>query len=337
MQKNHDFRLRILIIHRDFEAIYPLSCLLTDEVHNVQLLSAEHLDEATRKIANSIFHLILVDINIDRRGIHHVIDALESNAPGVPSVLLIPDALEDDANKLLSRGFMDYLLCDSDFHPGIIRRMLRYARQIRNNEEQIAKLSHFDSLTGVANRHLFRDRLEHAVIRAQRDQKNIAMLLIDIDGFHLINENFGLEVADQILVESANRLGQNLRKQDTIARFGGDEFSLILENLTDIKDAGYIAQHILDIFAKPFILNQKPLVVSLSIGIAIGMPDAQYDATSLLKQSDIARYRSKEVAGAHFEYYATSLNEAIHTDIGIGKNLSDALMRIFNSTQDPGD
>lgn len=332
----HHFRLRILIIHRNFEAIYPLSCLLNNDAHNVQILAAEHLDEATRKIANSIFHLILVDINIDRRGIFHVVEALETNAPGVPSVLLIPDNMEEKADVLLERGFMDYILCNSDFHPGIIKRILRYARQIRNNEEQIAKLSHYDSLTGVANRHLFRDRLEHAVIRSQREHKNIGLLLLDIDRFHDINEAYGLEVGDYILKSAAERLGQNLRKQDTIARFGGDEFALILENLADIKDAGYIAQHLLDIFAEHFIIGQKPINTTLSIGIAIGAPDTPFDALTLLKHADIARYRAKEKQGPHFEYFAISLNEAIHNDIGIGKNLTDALERIFKNSPDEG-
>ena len=72
MSQHDDFRLRVLIIHRNFESIYPLSCMLSDEAHNVQILAAEHLDEATRKIASALFHLILVDVNIDRRGIFHV-------------------------------------------------------------------------------------------------------------------------------------------------------------------------------------------------------------------------------------------------------------------------
>lgn len=334
---NDHSRLRILVIHRDFEAIYPLSCLLNEDAHNVQLLAAEHLDEATRKIANSIFHLILVDINIDRRGIYHVVNTLETNAPGVPSVLLIPNALEPQADAMLERGFMDYILCDDDFHPGIIKRILRYARQIRNNEEQIAKLSHYDSLTGVANRHLFRDRLDHAVIRSSREHKNMGLLLLDIDHFHEINEAHGFEVGDQILKDAASRLGQNLRKQDTIARFGGDEFALILENLADIKDAGYIAQHVADLFEEPFIVGHKAISITLSIGIAIGALDASFDASTLLKHADIARYRAKEKPGSQFEYFATSLNEAIHNDIGIGKNLSDALARIFkeNSGNNP--
>lgn len=334
IKQRNQFRLRILIIHRDFEAIYPLSCLLNDDAHNVQILAAEHLDEATRKIANSVFHLILVDVNIDRRGIFHVVDALEKNAPGVPSVLLIPDNMEDQADSMLENGFMDYLLCNTDFHPGIIKRILRYARQIRNNEEQIAKLSHYDSLTGVANRHLFRDRLEHAVIRSQREQKNIGLLLLDIDRFHDINEAYGLEIGDQILKNAAERLGQHLRKQDTIARFGGDEFALILENLADIKDAGYIAQHLLDIFSEHFIIKNKPIGITLSVGIAIGSPDTSFDALTLLKHADSARYRAKEKKGSHFEYFATSLNEAIHNDIGIGQNLTDALERIFKNTND---
>ncbi|MEC8012445.1 MAG: GGDEF domain-containing response regulator [Pseudomonadota bacterium] len=334
MSQHDDFRLRVLIIHRNFESIYPLSCMLSDEAHNVQILAAEHLDEATRKIASALFHLILVDVNIDRRGIFHVIEELESHAPGVPTVLLTTDDQEENAEKMLKRGFMDYILCPSDFHPGIIKRVLRYARQILNNEEQIAKLSHFDQLTGVANRYLFRDRLEHAVIRSQREQKNVALLLLDINQFHTINDNYGLETGDQILVQVAERLGRNLRKQDTIARFGGDEFSLILENLADIKDAGYIAQHLLDLVTKPFMFGTKPISITLSIGIAIGAPDLTYDPATLLKQADIARYRAKEKSHSDFQYFADSLNEAIHTDIGIGRNLTDALQRIFHQKPD---
>jgi len=324
-------RMRVLVVHRDFEAVYPLLNLLNDDPHQAMILAAESLYEAARTLTNHSFGLVLVDINLDRRGVFHTIDYLAKQAPGVPIALLVPDHQETFGDQLLDRGIFDALLCPSDFHAGIIKRMLRSATQL---DSKAHALPYIDSLTGLGNRMLFQDRLSHAVVRCQREQKNLAVLLIDIQHFHDVNEMFGLHGGDATLIAVADRLRDKLRGQDTVARFGSDEFSLILENLTDIKDAGYIAQHLLKAFEQPVMLQNKPIHLALSIGIAIATPELPMNATTLLEQADVSRYRAKDKGGSCFEFFTATLNEAVKHEVEIAPKLQQALQRIFTQGTD---
>jgi diguanylate cyclase (GGDEF)-like protein/PAS domain S-box-containing protein len=160
-------------------------------------------------------------------------------------------------------------------------------------EEYIQQMAYHDSLTGLPNRKLFSDRLDIALAHAQRNQKSVAVSMLDLDHFKDVNDTLGHDVGDLLLKAVAGRLSAALRKGDTVARFGGDEFVLILPDLREIEDVTQVAQKIVDGFRKPFLIDSHQLIVTTSIGIAV-YPDDGTDEGILLKNADIAMYQAKQ-------------------------------------------
>ena len=163
----------------------------------------------------------------------------------------------------------------------------------RRAEQMLRHVASHDGLTDLPNRALMMDRLDNAINRARRDDRKCAVLFIDLDGFKPINDSLGHDMGDVVLRETANRLVTSIRDTDTAARFGGDEFVLILTNLEKIEDAVPVAKKVLATISKPVDLNGNTAYVGGSIGIAI-YPDHAGSAEELLKQADIAMYVVKE-------------------------------------------
>lgn len=172
----------------------------------------------------------------------------------------------------------------------------------KNNESYLEYLSTHDQLTGVANRSLLYDRLNHALTFAKRDQKMVAVYFLDLDGYKTINDRFGHTVGDLLLVQIANRLEANLRASDTIARFGGDEFILVLENISDIEAIKPITEKILQSIAQPYQINDNLCQVTTSIGISI-FPLDGVSTEELINQADTAMYRAKQMGKNQYKFF----------------------------------
>ncbi len=160
-------------------------------------------------------------------------------------------------------------------------------------EENIRQMAYHDSLTGLPNRKLFSDRLGIALAQAQRNQKEVGIAMLDLDKFKDVNDTLGHDVGDLVLKATAERLSAALRKGDTVARFGGDEFLLILPDLKKIEDGIQVVQKIVDSFRKPFIINTHRLLLTTSIGINTYPKDGT-DEVMLLKNADVAMYEAKQ-------------------------------------------
>jgi diguanylate cyclase (GGDEF)-like protein/PAS domain S-box-containing protein len=169
-------------------------------------------------------------------------------------------------------------------------------------EEQIRQMAYHDSLTGLPNRKLLYDRLDIALANAQRNKKDVGVAMLDLDKFKDVNDTLGHDVGDLLLKATAERLSAALRKGDTVARFGGDEFLLILPDLKAAEDAIQVAQKIVDSFRKPFLIDTHQMVVTTSIGIAV-YPDDGVDESTLLKNADIAMYQAKEAGRDRYQIY----------------------------------
>jgi diguanylate cyclase (GGDEF)-like protein/PAS domain S-box-containing protein len=172
--------------------------------------------------------------------------------------------------------------------------------EYKQSEEKIKQMVYHDSLTGLPNRKLFSDRLGIALAQAQRNQKEVGIAMLDLDHFKDVNDTLGHDVGDLLLKATAERLSAALRKGDTVARFGGDEFLLILPDLKGIEDAIQVAQKIVDSFHKPFFIDTYQLVVTTSIGIAV-YPHDGMDEGILLKNADIAMYQAKQAGGGRYQ------------------------------------
>jgi diguanylate cyclase (GGDEF)-like protein/PAS domain S-box-containing protein len=172
----------------------------------------------------------------------------------------------------------------------------------KQSEEKILQMAFHDSLTGLPNRKLFSDRLGIVLAHARRNQKKVGIAMLDLDNFKDVNDSLGHDIGDILLKATAEELSAALRKGDTVARFGGDEFVLILPNLDVIEDAIQVAQKIVDRFSKPFLIDTHQLVVTTSIGIAV-YPNDGTDEGVLLKNADIAMFQAKQAGRARYQLY----------------------------------
>ena len=196
---------------------------------------------------------------------------------------------------------------------------LNHARAI---EEAVHEALH-DSLTGLPNRSLFTDRLRHSVARAQRTDTPVAVLFCDLDGFKTVNDSLGHRTGDRLLVSVAERLADTLQPTDTIARVGGDEFAVLLEELREPGDAARTAQRLLDSLKPPFELREREFFISASIGIATGTEEAE----TLLRDADLAMYRAKNRGKGRYAIFEPSMHTAVVERLDLEVDLKGAIER----------
>lgn len=181
----------------------------------------------------------------------------------------------------------------------------------------------FDALTGLANRQLLMERLRMALARSKRFQRQLAVMYVDLDHFKPINDTWGHAAGDAILREASLRMKDAVREIDTVARLGGDEFVIVIEDLQDHRDAGAIAEHILNALAKVFCWQQHEFYIGCSIGIAIS--NNKEDANSLIEKADLALYRAKNKGRNRFEFCTPELTAQARYKLVLQDGLQQAL------------
>ncbi|MDR2639751.1 MAG: EAL domain-containing protein [Helicobacteraceae bacterium] len=175
-------------------------------------------------------------------------------------------------------------------------------------EEHIHRLAYYDPLTGLANRALFNDRLENAIHQARRTGKSLAVIYLDLDRFKSVNDSLGHVAGDTLLKKVGAALKKLLRDGDTLSRFGGDEFAILLPEIGDMSQTELLAREILTTFEKPIELGGREVFCSTSIGIALYPADAE-NAADLLKNADVALYNAKNAGRTNFQYFQDGANE----------------------------
>jgi diguanylate cyclase (GGDEF)-like protein/PAS domain S-box-containing protein len=208
-----------------------------------------------------------------------------------------------------------------------VRGVVLNARDITERIELEAQLTHqafHDNLTGLANRALFRDRLDQALARAERSDRALAVLLVDLDGFKQVNDTLGHDAGDQLLQEVAERFNGVVRSSDTVARFGGDEFALLLEEIADYEAVG-LARRLLDRLATPVVIAGREVVLGASVGIVLHTGSGQSE--ELVRHADVAMYAAKDAGRGRYEIFCPEMAEGVGELLGIEQELRLGLER----------
>lgn len=194
----------------------------------------------------------------------------------------------------------------------------------KNVEAQIFRLAHYDQLTGLPNRILFLDRFEQEIKKTRRNGSLIALMFLDLDRFKEVNDTLGHDMGDQLLKEAATRLASCVRAYDTVARMGGDEFTVILNNLDNQIVTERIAQNILDKLSEPFYLGGEVVYITTSIGISVYPLDGQ-EIDILLKNADQAMYAAKELGRNRYHYFTSSMQDEALVRMHLSSDLRGAV------------
>ena len=192
------------------------------------------------------------------------------------------------------------------------RRVEHQTRELRESRELYRHMAHHDSLTGLATRTLLHDRLQNALSRAQRFHKSIALLMLDLDKFKEVNDYFGHSAGDQVLRVTANRIRANIRKTDSVARMGGDEFIVLLNDLANEDQAEQIAAKIVAALSEPIDVGKFQVPISVSVGVCT-VVDENVNAEVLLRRVDAAMYRAKASGRGCFQVFTDDMAAAMRS------------------------
>lgn len=215
-------------------------------------------------------------------------------------------------------------LAASSFDSGSARLVALVAHDISGRvafEQEMNELAFFDALTQLPNRRLFHDRLGHSLELARRNEQQLAVLFLDLDGFKAVNDRYGHQTGDVLLIAVANRLRALLRTSDTVARLGGDEFTIILLDLKHELAIRSVAQKIVNSFATPFdILDCDPITISTSVGVTV-FPKDDSDSATLIEHADAAMYFAKKDGKNNYRMYS----DEIGADIDLARQARSAI------------
>ncbi len=294
----------------------------------VRVLDAPSLSEAIQLAKNESPDCILVGDDVSGFDLSRVSSLARPNGgPTVPVVLIAQSDSDDQMAKALEAGVYDVLsksrLGGPEAHRAV--RNALEASRMRRVIESAGLDPQEDSVTALPSRRIFLERLTQA-LSVKGEGRNVGVLLVGIDGFKGINSGFGYDVGDELLRIVAGRLRHCVRNADTLARWGGDEFAVLLESMSRPEDAPFVAQRILYALSRPFAREGQDFYLTASVGIALHPVDGA-DVASLIQHADAAMYRVKRLGGNNYYVYSAQMNVHLSDRLAMANRLRGAAKR----------
>ncbi|MCH9643781.1 MAG: EAL domain-containing protein [Gammaproteobacteria bacterium] len=304
----------VLVVDDNPKNIVAMKNILSDLPITIHTASSGA--EALKMVLRSHYAVIFLDVQMPEMDGYEVATCLMQNKETANIPIIFVTAINDSDSNILEgykSGAIDYLT--KPINPQILVAKTKIFIRLSEQQEalssavkQLDELANNDSLTGLANRHQFNLFFEKLLANSKRYQREFALLLLDLDNFKLVNDNFGHNVGDQLLQVVSKCLQEHLRASDLIARLGGDEFVILLSELDVARNAGHVAENIARILSEPITIDGHKINTSVSIGIAT-YPFASDSVEGLFKAADIALYRAKDAGKSMFQYFTDSLNQ----------------------------
>jgi diguanylate cyclase (GGDEF)-like protein len=254
-----------------------------------------------------------------------LLEYVRMSAPDAPIVLLSADEDEDLTLKAVRQGAQDCLI-KSELEPVLLRRALIRAIERKRAETELAHQAMHDQLTGLPNRALFLDRLGLALERSRRSAAPLAVLFLDFDNFKEINDTRGHAAGDRVLSTLGGRLSGLMRPMDTVARFGGDEFTFLFEGITSEREVMLIADRICQAASRSINVDGVPLTATVSVGIAM-VNDPTVSPDTIIREADAAMYRAKDRGRARYELFDEDSRRRANQRIELEAAIRQALER----------
>lgn len=318
-------RVRILIVDDDEDDFFLTSDLLGEVAGtSYEVDWASSYDAGRDRIAEAAHDVCLLDYRLGERTGIDLLREVTAAGCRTPLILLTGQADRELDLEAMHSGAADYLV-KGEITASLLERSIRYSLERTRLLEQIRAMSLTDDLTGLANRRLFRDRVEHALTRRVRTGVAMSVLFLDIDNFKAVNDTLGHAEGDRLLVGVAERLRTCVRASDTVARPGGDEFAILLEDATEPNDALRVARRITEAMRQPIRLPDREVFASCSIGVANAEKGLSGD--DLLRHADVAMYMAKGDEKGSFRVFEPAMHASLMERLELEADLRGAEKR----------
>jgi diguanylate cyclase (GGDEF)-like protein len=331
-----------ILIVDDEPEIRNMICGILSERYTCAV--ANSAEEALLLLQTEKYGLVISDINMGGMSGLEMVPQVRASAPNTVIMLISGEQNIESAIKAMRVGAFDYIIKPFDFQhvEAAVRRALEHhtllaakhrhenhlEELVRQRTAELNHLAYYDALTDLPNRILFEDRLTQALILAESNRQTLAMLFLSLDGFKKVHDTLGRVMGDRLLQKVAERLRISAHRGETVARFEGDEFALLLTQVggTEGEDVGAVIFQINESLKLPFLIDEHELFITVSIGISL-YPDDGADAPTLLKNADAALYRAREQGGDNYQFYTADMNAKAMKRLTLENSLRRALER----------
>lgn len=318
--------MQVLLVEDTASDAEFIRSLLDNHSEDYCITHAPTLEAALQLLGESSFSAALLDLSLPDASELEGLHSLQSMAPSLPIVILTANNDETLALKAVESGAQDYLLKDKS-QGDTVKIAINYAIQRKRFEDGVTRQANFDMLTGLANRLLFNHRLEMAIARARRTGHPLGLLFLDLNDFKHVNDTLGHAAGDMLLKEMAVRMQQCVRPYDTLARIGGDEFALLIEDIKEPYDCTTVAQKLINTIGKPVSMDMRRITVGVSIGITTCDAQENVNPAALIDQADTAMYRAKSEEGSVYCFYTDAMDEEFRLRQQLESELLDAVRK----------